>query len=125
MRTDLILIRAVILGTVSAVVAAASPARAAITEIDQFRNDAYTQTGDGNTLTFSGTFFGFRLNADTANEYDSAQVAYPGPDSPARSPSTRSSRPSTSMGRIFTRIGRRCRRPFRSGRTRSARSRAR
>jgi hypothetical protein len=70
------------LGAVAAVIAIAAPARAGISEINQFRNDTYTQTGDGNALIFDGTFFGTRLNSDDPNEYDTVQLSYPGPDSP-------------------------------------------
>lgn len=73
---------AVALGAVVAIMATASPVRAGIVFVDQFRNDDYTQTGDGNSLTYNGAFFGARLTSDNPNEYDSVQLSYSGPDSP-------------------------------------------
>ena len=80
MRTNLL--RSVALGTVVAIMAITSPAWAGIVLVDQFRNDAYIQTRDGNSLAFNGTFFGARLTSDNPNDYDSVQLSHPGPDSP-------------------------------------------
>jgi hypothetical protein len=74
--------RSTILGAIAAISAIASPARAGISEIDQFRNDTYTQTADGNALTYNGAFLGSRLNSDNPNEYNTVQLSYLGPDSP-------------------------------------------
>jgi hypothetical protein len=47
-----------------------------------FRNNVYTQTGNGNSLSFTGSFFSTDLNSTGSNQYTSVQVTYPGPGSP-------------------------------------------
>ena len=68
------------LGAVVAIMATASSARAGIVVVDQFRNDDYTHTGDGNSPAYNGAFFGARLTSDNPNEYDSVELSYSGPD---------------------------------------------
>jgi hypothetical protein len=55
---------------------------AEISFVDMFRNDAFTQTGNGNSLSVRGSFLSLRLTSTGSNEYDSAQATYPGPTSP-------------------------------------------
>jgi hypothetical protein len=56
----------------------ATPARASsISFVDTFRNDAYTQTGDGNSLTFQQSFFSAALNTTVSNPYTAATLVVP------------------------------------------------
>jgi PEP-CTERM motif len=60
-----------------------------ISFLDAFRNDSFTQTGNGNTLTPAGAFYSSDLFEGAANAYTSVTMAYPGPGSPiALSPLT-------------------------------------
>lgn len=54
----------------------------AISFVDSFRNQSYTQTGNGNSLIFSQAFFSGELNSVSANAYSSVTMTYPGPGSP-------------------------------------------
>lgn len=53
-----------------------------ISFLDSFRNISYQQTGNGNSLSFSGTFYSADLNTTVPNPYTSASLTYPGPGSP-------------------------------------------
>jgi hypothetical protein len=60
----------------------AATARAGISFVDMFRNDSWTQTGNGNSLALQGSFFTAELTSTNANDYDSVQLTYPGTGSP-------------------------------------------
>lgn len=62
--------------------ATATTARADISFVDMFRNNAYIQNGDGNSLTSNGSFLSLRLTSTGPNDYDSVVASYPGPGSP-------------------------------------------
>jgi hypothetical protein len=53
-----------------------------ISYVDIYGNQLYTQTGNGNALTFDGDYFFADLNSTVANPYTSASFTYPGPGSP-------------------------------------------
>ena len=54
-----------------------------ISFVDSFRNDAFSQTGNGNTLTATGAFYSSDLNEVTPGGfYTSVNMTYPGPGSP-------------------------------------------
>jgi hypothetical protein len=59
----------------------AAPALARISFVDMFRNDGFTQTGNGNLLSAHGSFLSFRLTSISSNDYDTVQATYPGPGS--------------------------------------------
>jgi MYXO-CTERM domain-containing protein len=61
----------------------ATPASAAISFVDMFRNDSYNQTDDGNALSASTPYLTFDLFSRNANDYTSAQATFAGPASPA------------------------------------------
>ena len=61
---------------------AGSPAQADISFVDMFRNNGYTQTGDGNSLSSTGAFLALELTSTTSNEFTSVTASYPGPGSP-------------------------------------------
>ena len=71
-----------LLGVLIAGTAAASPARAGISFVDMFRNEAFVQTGNGNTLAANGSFLAMRLTSTGPNDYTSVKTTYPGPASP-------------------------------------------
>jgi hypothetical protein len=64
------------------VVLHAFEARAEISFVSMSRNNAYTQTADGNALASIGSFLSLALTSVGPNDYDSATVSYPGPASP-------------------------------------------
>lgn len=79
--------RATLLPALAALlICGAAPARAGIAFVDSFRNLAYTQTGNGNALTFAGAFYSADLNSQSADEYTSVTMTYPGPGSPVNLP---------------------------------------
>jgi hypothetical protein len=54
-----------------------------ISFVDSFRNDAFSQTGNGNTLTPAGAFYSSDLNeVSPGGFYTSVTMSYPGPGSP-------------------------------------------
>jgi hypothetical protein len=60
--------------------------QAGIANVYMTRNDSWSQTGNGNTLTSIGSFFSQDLFSDNPNEYDTVQMTYPGPGSPVLLP---------------------------------------
>jgi hypothetical protein len=63
-----------------------SAVRADISFVDMFRNNAFQQTGNGNTLASNGSFFSADLTSTGANDFNSVQMTYPGPGSPTAIP---------------------------------------
>ncbi len=54
-----------------------------ISSVDSFRNDAFSQTGNGNTLTPTGAFYSSDLyEVSPGGFYTSVTMSYPGPGSP-------------------------------------------
>ena len=69
-----------------AVCGAPAASAAGIDYLDAFRNQLYTQTGSGNSLTFSSAFYSADLNSVTPNAYNAVLLIYPGPGSPVSVP---------------------------------------
>jgi hypothetical protein len=65
-------------------------ARADISFVDLFRNDAFVQTSNGNTSGYaptpSGSFFSADLFSVGANDYNTVSMTFPGPSSPLNIP---------------------------------------
>ncbi len=61
-------------------------ARADISFVGMFRNNAHLQTGDGNAITPTGSFFSAELTSTGANDFSAVQMTYPGPGSPLSLP---------------------------------------
>jgi len=74
--------RASLFGLAALFVACAPSAHAGISAVNMFRNDSYLQTGNGNTLSVSGSFFSVGLMSTNPNDFSSVQLTYPGPGSP-------------------------------------------
>ena len=66
-----------------------TPAQASsISFVGTFRNDAFTQTGNGSSLTFQQSFFSAELDTTVSNPYTTATLTYPGAGSPQNLPQT-------------------------------------
>jgi hypothetical protein len=71
-----------VLGLVILAAGSATPVKADISFLDMTRNDAYLQTGNGNSLSFTGSFFSVDLNSVNPGDYNAVQLSYPGAGSP-------------------------------------------
>jgi PEP-CTERM motif len=60
----------------------ASPLHAGLTDVDLFKNIAYTQTSGAAPTTPAGFFASLRAFEQNAGDFSSVSVAYPGPASP-------------------------------------------
>lgn len=60
----------------------AAPVRADISFVNMFRNDAFTQTDNGNSLSVLGSFLSLGLTSTGPNNYNTVLATYPGPASP-------------------------------------------
>src|SRR6266446_1320763 len=63
-------------------VAALTPLRAQLTEVNTFTNIAYQQNSVFAPATPSGFFFDFGANFTNAGDFIAGSVTYPGPSSP-------------------------------------------
>jgi hypothetical protein len=70
-----------VLGLLVCFVGHASTAQAQISSVDLFRNNDYSQTGNGGA-SYSGSFFASRLYSINANDFSAGTITYPGPGSP-------------------------------------------
>jgi hypothetical protein len=59
-----------------------APTQAGISFVNMFRANAFSQSGDGNTLSGNGSFLSLGLASENAGEFATAVATYPGPGSP-------------------------------------------
>jgi hypothetical protein len=75
-----------VLATVAAATLLGGPLRAEISFVTGYRADAFSQSGNGPTLSDAGSFFASNLFSVDAGDYFFAEMTYPGPGSPAAMP---------------------------------------
>jgi hypothetical protein len=71
-----------VLGLVILAAGSATTAKADISFLDMGRNNAYLQTANGNSLSYTGSFFAVDLTSVNPGDYNAVQLSYPGAGSP-------------------------------------------